>query len=141
MAKKTAILKKEGFSFVLPFLVAISTAILLLLLQFSMICYMLCKIDLPIALLSPLSTAATCVAVLAAGILLAFLLRRKGMISGFFLGLVFFLIILIAALIQGKDSFSALAFVKLIALCTTGGIGGYLGILLSEKKRRNRQRG
>ena len=140
MTKKAATLKKDGFSFVMPFLFAFSAAILLIFAQFSLICYLLCKIDLPIALLSPLSTSAVCLSIFAAGILLAYLLKRKGMLSGFSLGIFLFLIVLVSALVQGKNSFSALAFIKLIAFCAAGGIGGYLGILLSEKQRRKRHR-
>lgn len=139
MVKKTAILKKDGLSFLLPFLISLATAILLTVVQFSLICYLLCKIDLPLTLLSPLSSAAACLSALLAGMLLAYLLGRRGMLSGFAQGILLFLIILISALIEGKTSFSALAFVKLIGFCAAGGIGGYLGILLADKRRRKHQ--
>lgn len=89
------------------------------------------------ALLGPLSTGAVCIAVFFAGMLLAFLLKRRGMLLGFAQGAAFFAIILIAALLQGTMQFSALAFVKLIAFCAAGGIGGYFGILLAEKNGEN----
>ena len=139
MTKKSVILKKTGFSFFLPFLISLSTAILLTVAQFAMICYLLCKIDLPLTLLSPLSTIAACLSTLLAGMLLAYLLGQRGMLTGFAQGIFLFLILLISALIGGKTSFSALAFAKLIAFCAAGGIGGYLGIVLADKRRRKRQ--
>ena len=87
MTKKSVILKKTGFSFFLPFLISLSTAILLTVAQFAMICYLLCKIDLPLTLLSPLSTIAACLSTLLAGMLLAYLLGQRGMLTGFAQGI------------------------------------------------------
>ena len=136
MSKRTAALKKESLSILMPILFSFAAGILMTMAQFALICSVMCKTDLPAALLGPLSTGAVCIAVFFAGMLLAFLLKRRGMLLGFAQGAAFFAIILIAALLQGTMQFSALAFVKLIAFCAAGGIGGYFGILLAEKKRR-----
>lgn len=120
----------------MPVLLSFSAGILLTLTQFALLCSIMCKTDLPASVLGPLSTGAVCIAVLLAGMLLAFLVKRRGMLLGFAQGAAFFAMLLIAALLQGAVQFSALAFVKLIALCAAGGIGGYLGILLAERSRR-----
>lgn len=136
MSKRTAAIKKEGFSLLLPVLLSLGTGIVLILFQFALLCSIMCKTDLSVSLLGPLSTTAVCIAVLLSGMLLAFLIKKRGMLMGFALGAAFFAAILMAALLQGTVQFSALAFLKLIALCASGGIGGYFGILLAERKRR-----
>ena len=74
----------------MPVLLSFSAGILLTLAQFALLCSIMCKTDLPASVLGPLSTGAVCIAVLLAGMLLAFLVKRRGMLLGFAQGAAFF---------------------------------------------------
>ena len=87
-------------------------------------------------LLGPLSTIMVCISALAAGTALAFSIGSKGMLLGFAEGAVFYLILMAAAFLQGNFDFTNMAFVKLVAMCAAGAVGGYLGVGLAERKRR-----
>lgn len=107
-------------------------------LLFSGLAALRCKVDIAPQLLAPISTAAFSLAVLLAGFLFATLHKEKGMLYGFLIGLIFYVILWIGALVQGQTEFSALSAIKGAALLCSGAIGGSFGILAQERRRRIR---
>ena len=107
-------------------------------LLFSGLAALRCKVDIAPQLLAPVSTAAFSLAVLWAGFLFAILRKEKGLLYGLLIGLVFYAILWIGALAQGQTEFSALSAIKGAALLCSGAIGGSLGILAQERRRRIR---
>ncbi len=108
----------------------------LLLSGFAVLC---CKVDFAPQTLSFIPTGAVVLAVLFAGFVLALLRREKGLLYGLLMGAAFYVFLWIAALAQGQTEFSALAAIKGAALLCSGAIGGFLGILLQERRRRIRK--
>lgn len=107
-------------------------------LLFSGLAAVRCKVDIDPQLLAPISTAAFSMAVLFAGFLFATLRKEKGLLYGLLVGLVFYVILWIAALVQGQTEFSALSAIKGAALLCSGAIGGSLGIFAQDRRRRIR---
>ena len=107
-------------------------------LLFSGLAALRCKVDIMPQLLSPISTAALSLAVLLAGLFLAALRKEKGLLYGLLIGIIFYAILWIAALARGQIEFSSLSVIKGTALLCSGAIGGSLGILMRERRRRIR---
>lgn len=96
-----------------------------------------CRLELPLYLLTPLSTAALCLAVLPSAMLLAWLQGKNGLLCGtlFALG-VFFLLWGAAAVRQGQGALGELGALKALALAAAGALGGYAGISARERGKR-----
>lgn len=107
-------------------------------LLFSGLAALRCRVDLAPQLLPPVSTAALSLAVFLAGLMFAMLRKEKGLLYGLSVGLVFYAILWGAALAHGQTEFSGLAAIKGVALLCSGAVGGSLGILLQERRRRIR---
>lgn len=107
-------------------------------LLFSGLAALRCKVDLAPQLLSPIATAALSLAVLLAGHIFATLRKEKGLLHGLCIGIAFYVILWIAALAQGQTEFSALSVIKGAALLCSGAVGGSLGIISQDRRRRVR---
>lgn len=105
-------------------------------LLFSGLAALRCKVDMAPQLLSPISTAALSIAVLVAGFFFATLRKEKGLLYGLLIGLIFYVILWIAALAHGQTAFSSLSVIKGAALLCSGAFGGSLGILMQDRRRR-----
>lgn len=92
--------------------------------------------QIPLELIAPMSTAACCLALLPSGILFAFLRGEKGLLNGLLLATVFLAVLWGAALAQGQAAFTYFAALKSLVLLACGAVGGYVGVLLREKRRR-----
>ena len=102
---------------------------------FFVLAFVLTKFDLPLYTVTPLSTVAICIATFAAGVHLVGKVQRRGMLNGFLTGLAVCAVLVVFALLKGTFTASEMAGLKLVAICCSGAIGGYYGILKSEKKR------
>lgn len=107
-------------------------------LLFSALAMLCCHIDIPPQALLPVSTAAISLAMLPAGLVFAMLRGERGLLYGLLMGTAFFAVLWIAALAQGQMEFTALAGIKGTAILCAGAIGGYLGVMLKERRRRIR---
>ncbi len=97
----------------------------------------LCKVDVPVNYITPLSTTGICAAVLLSALVLAMLEGQSGLLLGAMLGAGCELLLLAAAAFAGSEaSFSLLTLYKALALLAFGAAGGYLGILVHERRRR-----
>ena len=63
--------------------------------------------------------------------------RKNGLFCGLCCGLTFFALYLAAVLISGQLDFSAVSSFKLVCFILSGCLGGFLSILLNEKKTRH----
>ncbi len=98
----------------------------------------LCNIDIPLSALSPIAMGAVCVAVLFAGMALARLEKKRGLIYGAFVGVFVFLLLWVSSILQGGILMSQLAVIKAFSIICSGCLGGYLGVTCSEKRRKIR---
>ena len=98
----------------------------------------LCKVDVPLYLLQPFSTALCCAAVLFGAMVFSRLYGKYGLFFGAIFGIFLFLILWVVSGIQGETIFTAYAGIKCISLILSGAIGGYIGVILCEKKRKIR---
>lgn len=105
-------------------------------LLFSLLAAVMCKIDVPAHMLTLLSTVAASLAVIPAGFIFAILYGEKGMLYGMLMGVFFFLVLLLAALLQGQTAFTALSAIKGFAMPVSGAIGGAFGISARDRRRR-----
>ncbi len=86
------------------------------------------------------ATVAICIGCGISSIILA--LQRKT--GGIFCGLICFAVfggtLLIASLLCGEKNISSLTFLRLVLLCISACLGGYLGVAKAEKKMRRRRK-
>ncbi len=104
----------------------------------SIFSFILCNVDIPLSLLSPIAMIAICTAVLFSGMALAKLEKKKGLIYGALVGMFVFLMLWLFSIVQGGVIMSQLAVIKAFSIICSGCLGGYLGVLSSEKRRRIR---
>ena len=93
------------------------------------------KTQLPAWSAVPMATCAVCLGCFVCGMILARSFKKNGLFCGLCTGTVFYLIYLAAALLNGQLDFTAMAGIKLVCYILAGFFGGYLGILLAERKR------
>lgn len=96
----------------------------------------MCKVDIPPQMLTAISTILISLAVIPAGLVLAFLEGERGMLCGLLTGLGFFSVLWIAALCTMQTEFTPLAVIKGAAMILAGTIGGFLGMMLKEHRRK-----
>lgn len=114
--------------------VGIGTAFIL----FSGFALIMCKTDIPPQFLVPVSTILISISMIPAGLILSLLQGEKGMLCGLLTGIGFFAILWITALINQQMEFTALAAIKGMSMIIAGTIGGFLGIMLKEHRRKIR---
>lgn len=96
------------------------------------------KTQLPLWAAVPMATCAVCIGCFVCGLALARSFKKNGLFCGLCTGVVFYLLYLVAALLNGQLDFTAMAGIKLVCYILSGCFGGYLGILLCERKRTRR---
>lgn len=103
----------------------------LLLLLFS---WAFTKTDIPFWAAVPLATAAVCVGCFISGSIVAKRIGKNGLFCGLCTGAFFFLLYFVAAMINGQFEFTAVGSIKLVSCILSGSLGGYLGIVMKEKR-------
>lgn len=96
----------------------------------------LCKSDISRDLLVPFSMIISCLGVAAGAYTLSVARGERGLLLGAALGLAFFVVLILFALLLGNSEFSALALLRLVLLLVAGAAGGYLGMSQKEKSKR-----
>ncbi|MEG1274400.1 MAG: TIGR04086 family membrane protein [Ruthenibacterium sp.] len=96
----------------------------------------LCNIDLPLKMLSPIMITAVCVSVLSGAMVFTRLQKKRGLLSGALFGAGVFLLIWLISILQGGTALTQLAAIKALSVVCAGACGGYLGVLQGEKKRK-----
>lgn len=87
----------------------------------------------------PMSAGAAMAGCLVSGYILARRLGQNGLFCGLCCGLFFFLVFLLAAMLNGSYEYTAFAAIKCVCYSLAGALGGYLGLIFSEhSKRKNR---
>ena len=119
-------------------LVALACEVVLLTIFLCAFASVLCKVDVPLHLLQPFSTALCCLAVFFGSMVFSRLYGKYGLFFGAIFGIFLFLILWCISGIQGETIFTTYAGIKCISLMISGAIGGYLGVALYEKKRKIR---
>lgn len=99
------------------------------------------KADLPLYAAVPMATAAICIGTAGAAMLLSRLQQKNGLLMGLCTGIFFFAAYALAALLGGQREFTGFAAMKLASILLSGCLGGYLGLLSAEQKRRRRPAG
>lgn len=92
------------------------------------------KTQLPLWAAVPMATCAVCIGCFVCGLALARSFKKNGLFCGLCTGVAFYLLYLAAALLNGQLDFTAMAGIKLVCYILSGCFGGYLGILLCERK-------
>ncbi len=98
----------------------------------------LCHVDLPICAAVPLATAAISLGSAVGGLLLARAEKKNGLVLGVLSGLFFFAAAVLAAFLLGQRDVGMLTVIRGITLTVSGAIGGYLGIVMTERAARHR---
>ncbi len=93
------------------------------------------KTQLPAWSAVPLATAAVSLGCFISGHVLSRRVGQNGLFCGLCCGVCFYLLYLLAALLNGQFDYSALAGIKLVCYVLSGCIGGFLGILAYEKAK------
>lgn len=99
-----------------------------------------CATDVPDYMCAPLATLAICAGAFMSARQLAKRIGQNGLLWGLGCGMVFFVLFAAAALLNGQTEFTAFALIKLACMLLSGALGGYLGIVSSEKKRQRKPR-
>lgn len=99
------------------------------------------KADLPLYAAVPMATAAICIGTAGAAMLLSRLQQKNGLLLGLCTGIFFFAAYALAALLNGQREFTGFAAIKLASILLSGCLGGYLGLLLAQQKKRRRPAG
>ncbi len=71
------------------------------------------------------------------GLILAFLQKRHGLLFGTFVGVIFALVIAFNSYCNSAQVFSLVTFARTLLLLLSGAIGGYVGILKSERRKKH----
>ena len=95
---------------------------------------------LPAAAAVPLATLAVCLGAGCGGWLLVRRQGENGLALGALVGFLFFGMLAAAAALNGSRDVSGLLAAKLVSLLLSGALGGYVGLVQSERKRRRRAR-
>lgn len=98
---------------------------------------LLTRVSLPAAAV-PLATLAVCLGAGCGGWLLVRRQGENGLALGALVGFLFFGMLAAAAALNGSRDVSGLLAAKLVSLLLSGALGGYVGLLQSERKRRRR---
>ncbi len=98
----------------------------------------LCHVDLPICVAVPLATAAISLGSAVGGLLLARAEKKNGLVLGAFSGLFSFAAAVLAAFLLGQRDVGMLTVIRGITLTVSGAIGGYMGIVMTERSARHR---
>lgn len=99
------------------------------------------KADLPLYAAVPMATAAICIGTAGAAMLLSRLQQKNGLLLGLCTGIFFFAAYALAALLNGQREFTGFAAIKLASILLSGCLGGYLGLLFAQQKKRRRPAG
>lgn len=99
---------------------------------------LLTRVSLPAAAAVPLATLAVCLGAGCGGWLLVRRQGENGLALGALVGFLFFGMLAAAAALNGSRDVSGLLAAKLVSLLLSGALGGYVGLLQSERKRRRR---
>ncbi|MEG1641006.1 MAG: TIGR04086 family membrane protein, partial [Ruthenibacterium sp.] len=73
---------------------------------------------------------------LAAALIFARMQGKAGLLSGTLWGVGFYVLLLLIAWTQNAVMLQEASFLRLGSMVIAGGLGGYLGMLLQEKKRK-----
>lgn len=98
---------------------------------------LLTRVSLPAAAAVPL---AVCLGAGCGGWLLVRRQGENGLALGALVGFLFFGMLAAAAALNGSRDVSGLLAAKLVSLLLSGALGGYVGLVQSERKRRRRAR-
>ncbi len=98
----------------------------------------MCNVDVPLNTLSSISMLAICASVFVAGMVLAMLEKKRGLIYGALMGVFTFVVIWLAGIINGGVLLSHLAVIKAFSIICSGAFGGFVGVIKSESRRKIR---
>ncbi|WP_337575588.1 TIGR04086 family membrane protein [Fournierella sp.] len=84
----------------------------------------------------PISAIAVMAGCFVSGYILARRMGQNGLFCGLCCGLFFFLIFLLAAMLSGSHEYTAFAAIKYVCYSLAGALGGYIGLLSSERSKR-----
>lgn len=99
---------------------------------------LLCRVDLPSYMLIPLGTISICIGSATGGLLLAHAEKKNGMVWGILCGIFFFIACFGVAFLCGQRKIGSLTIIRMVAFVLSGAIGGYLGLILSERSMHHR---
>lgn len=137
-SKRKVGIQPNTSKFFIHILVAVCCGLACIFALFCLMAKILCSVDLPVYMTVPMSTIAISVAAFLAAAVFSLLRGEKGLLSGLLFGLGMFAVLWVFALTQGQTSFSQLAAIKLGAMVCSGAIGGLLGVMMHERKRKIR---
>lgn len=96
------------------------------------------RTQLPAWAAVPMATCSVCLGCFVCGLVLARSFKKNGLFCGLCTGVAFYLLYLAAALLNGQFDFTAMAGIKLVCYILAGCFGGYVGVILAERKRTRR---
>lgn len=98
----------------------------------------MCTTDLAPALLIPLTTVLICIALLIASLFLSAIFKG-GILAGTLFASVLILLLSLLSFLLYQSSFTSLWATKTLAFLASGALGGYLGSVLRERRRKIRR--
>ena len=116
-------------------LFAISSGIIITLLALLVGAWLFQNAQIPVWAYVPVAVVAVCLGSFASGFILAKQTKRNGIFGGLCCGILFFCLYLVASMMNGDFSYTALSGIKLVTYSLSGCIGGLLGIAFSEQKK------
>ncbi len=118
---------------------AISAAVMLLMFTLLMTAFaaVMCQADIPFSFMPTIGTVLICISVFVSALVFSVMKGSAGLFSGGIIGLSSF-VILFAVCTICRISPSSFAITKAFIMIASGAFGGFVGIVLSEKRRRIR---
>ena len=90
--------------------------------------------DIPMTAVAPMAVAAAGLGVLSGGFTAAKIGKKRGLLTGALLGMVFTLLITLIGIAWPGEFDTAAALIKLLVFTLTGAAGGFLGVCRKRKK-------
>ncbi|MEG1447495.1 MAG: TIGR04086 family membrane protein [Ruthenibacterium sp.] len=128
-------LKSQSHLGIYP-LISLICGIFVMAALFFLLAQMLCSIDVPQQYLPPIVSVALWISVLITALIFARLHGKSGLICGVLWGVGVDVVLLIAAWTQGTMLLGEVSLLRLCGMLFAGGLGGYMGVLWQEKKRK-----
>lgn len=119
------------------YLWGLSSSILLCWLLLCVLARVMCMVDIPQAWIVPLTTCCCALGVWGGAVLLALKAARGGLVWGILLAFGCWCILFLCGWLQ-KQPLSQLLLLRFLVFALSGAIGGALGTLWRERRKRNR---
>ena len=103
---------------------------------FCLTSFVMCKVDISLAMLMPMTIISITIGCFVSGFILALITGELGVIRGALVGAVLFIILAGISFLVGSKEFTFVIIVRMLTMPLAGAIGGYCGILRNAKSKK-----